>query len=546
MTRRSYLKYVGPGVLALAAAGIGYHFGRAPYPSGLSSTTSLAPLAADFEYAVQPSSARADFDYRTRERGIQYINATSEEEIVFRAIQQDDIGYSWSVDERIVAETREYSAMLPPGQHHIVLRTRENTILVELVSTPKKQTNASSELAHLWMVDGQEVSSQPQHSLRLDPGEHRVQLTVSDGTRSSDLEKTIDVPQGAEESFERTVLVDRDELPEYPNKQIHVRVKGISYELCSRFSGDEWAPPSESQMDESLHVMKNQLHCNGLQVMGDCDEVMIACVKTAIGKGFDTIIVSPRPYKKSPSEDNTIDEGIEMVASFAEKLEDLRKFVALVLCVGWEWEISLRGIATSATYAERSYEIYGRYEKDWKKWERIMRPYVEEKLNSYLEQAIGKVRKNFGGKLTYSSGEGTRSLVHWDDLGLDIVGPMIYYAKKYQTPSTIQEELRSFQRYGKPVYVTEFGCFTYQGASLYGGDGWRQYHGQDYSQEEQAQSIMEQVKLFDTAGVDGIFLHSFNFPSGIENDTQSQSLVRGYAPRERKRSFYAYASFRNE
>jgi hypothetical protein len=46
-----------------------------------------------------------------------------------------------------------------------------------------------------------------------------------------------------------------------------------------------------------------------------------------------------------------------MTASLAKKLEDFIEDVDLVLCVGREWGVSLRGIATSATYAERSNEI---------------------------------------------------------------------------------------------------------------------------------------------------------------------------------------------
>jgi hypothetical protein len=53
---------------------------------------------------------------------------------------------------------------------------------------------------------------------------------------------------------------------------------------------------------------------------------------------------------------------------------------------------------------------------------------------------------------------------------------------------------------------------------------------------------MEHVELFDKGGVDGIFLHSFNFRNwfGSANDALSQSLIRPYYPyttRQRKKSF---------
>jgi hypothetical protein len=98
---------------------------------------------------------------------------------------------------------------------------------------------------------------------------------------------------------EKVLAVDPADLPTYPVKKPRVPVKGITYELCSRFSGDLWPPPTESQMDEYLQVMRNELHCRGLQILGDCDEVIVTCVAKAIENGFDTIVVGPRYYKKT-------------------------------------------------------------------------------------------------------------------------------------------------------------------------------------------------------------------------------------------------------
>jgi len=42
------------------------------------------------------------------------------------------------------------------------------------------------------------------------------------------------------------------------------------------------------------------------------------------------------------------------------------------------------------------------------------------------------------------------------------------------------------QKYGKPVYATEVGCGTYEGAARCGGNMAEQFGTQPYSQLEQA------------------------------------------------------------
>ena len=169
-------------------------------------------------------------------------------------------------------------------------------------------------------------------------------------------------------------------------------------------------------------------------------------------------------------------------------------------------------------------------------------PYIEQKLNLYLEKVLNGVRENFGGKVTYSPSDGTRLLVKWDELGFDIVGPMLYYSKKWDTEASVLRTIGELRKFRKPVYITEFGCFTYEGASLWGGDGWYRYQSQRYSQEEQAQSIMEHVKLFEAGKVDGIFLYAF-----LEKtmpDAKSAGILKDGCERyARKLGFYMYKSF---
>jgi hypothetical protein len=175
-----------------------------------------------------------------------------------------------------------------------------------------------------------------------------------------------------------------------------------------------------------------------------------------------------------------------------------------------------------------------------------MAPYLKDKLNFYLEKMLAGVRENFRGRVTYSPSDGTRTYVKWRELGFDIVAPMMYYSKKWETRSTILESIRELQTNGLPLYIAEFGCAPYEGASLYGGAAGSYYSGQKVSEEEQAQSIEEHVELFETGRVDGIFLTYILERLNEDNGGWMGMGILKYnedKPSRRRLGFYAYKSY---
>jgi hypothetical protein len=98
------------------------------------------------------------------------------------------------------------------------------------------------------------------------------------------------------------------------------------------------------------------------------------------------------------------------------------------------------------------------------------------------------------------------------------------------------------------VVITEFGCCTYRGAEDAGGQGWAivdvtqmppRLNG-DYQRDEavQARELTELLAIFDEAGVDGAFVHTFVSPISpysedprYDLDMASYSLVRSDASR---------------
>jgi hypothetical protein len=84
-------------------------------------------------------------------------------------------------------------------------------------------------------------------------------------------------------------------------------------------------------------------------------------------------------------------------------------------------------------------------------------------------------------------------------------------------------ELRAFQRHGKPVVITEFGCCTYENAAARGasGDGivnWRaerpRIKGAPVrSEREQADYLADLLGLYSAENVYGAFVFEFAEPA---------------------------------
>ncbi|MFQ6084529.1 MAG: glycosyl hydrolase, partial [Candidatus Aminicenantia bacterium] len=332
--------------------------------------------------------------------------------------------------------------------------------------------------------------------------------------------------------MQKVIEVDPDEL--YPERKLGIPIKGINYHIGRRFIGYYGVPPTELEMEEALTIIRNELGCNAIKIYGDYEDLMITCAKKSFDKNFKTIILSPRYSKKNPSEDMDIEGHIENIIEFSKIAENLRKKSdSIILSVGDELTISVRGITGGLTYEERVKEM-----KD--KWTDIT---YQNKLNLYLKKIIKGVRENFKGKITYASAGGERFGINWDDLDFDIIGPHYYIAKEWYTKEEMIKTLLSYKKYNKPIYITEFGCSSYEGASRWGGGGFFNYTNQKYSQKEQAQTIEESIKVYEQAHVDGIFL--WEFIERFGDDAKSLGIIKYNEdnPMERKLGFYMYKSY---
>lgn len=374
-------------------------------------------------------------------------------------------------------------------------------------------------LTYEWRINGQLVGSSRDHSTKLGPGKHKVELTVSDGRSNQAVTQYVDV--------------DRDQV--YPVKEIGIPYKGINYFIGARFgrpTADN--PPDAQEMNESLDVIWSDLGCNAIKIVGDYEDVLLTCAEMAIKKGFERIVLSPRYEHIAPNIDIDINEHVARVVAFSKKAEALRmKSSGIVLCIGEELEVAVRGITNGTTYNERREELPDD--------RAFLDSVVEPKLCSYLMRMIQGVREHFHGPLTYSS-MGWPPFQKWSELGLDIVGPMMYYRSEEGGQYYALERLLQYKKHGKAVYITEFGCESWQGASKWGSSASKYYTGQTYSQEEQANSILETMEIYDVATVDGAFLYQFFERQKADHYSWGIIKYNTEGAATRKLGFYSYKS----
>jgi hypothetical protein len=377
----------------------------------------------------------------------------------------------------------------------------------------------STLVSYAWFVDDEAASTSRDYSCTLPETKstgtpHLIKLTASTPEVTSSTHQMIDV--------------DPQSIKEYPERSMGIPIKGINYSVKRP---NEGSPPPESEMKESLTVIRHELGCNAIRIYGGYEDHLILCSKLADQIGFEIVEISPN-YRTYNPPNFTIEENVRRVINFTPRVEELRQScnAKIVLVVGNELSIDATGILPGASYVERIAAIESWNSKD------------DAKLNSYLNQLTEEVRNRFKGLITYAAGSWEN--VEWWRPNYDIVGPNLYV---YSTPGGrewARDRLTHYKTFGKPVWVNEFGCMSYVGASRD-----EPYTGQPYSQEEQAQNITESIELFkQVGGIDAVFLHLFAIPGtddASEGIWYSHGIMRdvgGFL--RRKLGFYSFASYK--
>ncbi|WP_407561941.1 abortive phage infection protein [Streptomyces sp. 184] len=228
-----------------------------------------------------------------------------------------------------------------------------------------------------------------------------------------------------------------------------VRYRSVCYTVGA---GDTPATRwSAARMRRDIRAVRDGLHANAVKVTGDGVRRLTATAEEAAEHGL-YVRAEPTLADRPPAE---ILDHLAEVGRHAEQLR--RQGAGVELSVGCEFWLFVPGILPGADALERIENLLnGTYDP----------VEMQRKLDEFTARAAAVGRSVFGGELSYAAAQDDE--VDW---GLfDIVG--IDYYSYHPHPADYVRELRTYQRFGKPVSIAEFGCCTYEGAPAEGGMGW--------------------------------------------------------------------------
>jgi len=371
---------------------------------------------------------------------------------------------------------------------------------------------ASSPVSYEWSIDGTMVANSRDYASALPETRttgipHTVTLTARSATSTNSNRQQIDV--------------DTQSLSQYTQRKFKMPIKGIVYNTGYALD--------ESDMQESVDVIAEELGCNAVRIKGYKDEMIEKCVNLAIDKRIKTILVGP---DYGSWRNISIDEHTRRIIEFSSIAERLRQESnSVTLVVGNELTIETSGIYEGQTYLERIEETP----------QRMHDRRYHEKLNSHLGAILQGVRAHFDGEVTYAAGD-------WEDVDwheFDVVGSNEYYASEWFTEAEWVQKLARLKKWGKPVFITETGSCSFAGCGRWGAGAWHRWVDQKYSEEEQAKNIQKSLELCADASVTGVFLFSFIHDDELMRKETSFGILshNPSGTHRRKLGFYAYREY---
>lgn len=306
--------------------------------------------------------------------------------------------------------------------------------------------------------------------------------------------------------------------------------RGINYDV-----GTEPAPGVTTRPDSDraflkpeFEAIRDELHCTTVGIFGDTVDRLVEGATAAIDTGLHARL---QPRLINASIEDTLSTLADL-GNAAEQLNTDGDETEIILDLGCELSLFAVGIIPGDTFDERLTYLLENLDQ---------LPEFNDRLGTMLDDAITRARASFSGRLIYSSGSWEE--VDWS--GLDIVGVDLY--RDEYNAATYVDTLRSYVQHGKPVWITEFGCCSYEGAEDLGGNAYNiidweaeppQLNG-DYTRSEAVQKayILDLLDIFEQEGVEGAFVYQFIEPilphttePQYDLDMAAYSVVKVYGP----------------
>ncbi|WOX09553.1 abortive phage infection protein [Streptomyces sp. N50] len=292
--------------------------------------------------------------------------------------------------------------------------------------------------------------------------------------------------------------------PRTPARAAHARCPGLRRHGVVYTVGEGETPATAwnpHRMRADLRAIRDELHADTVDVTGDGVDRLTATAAEAAELGLH-IWLQPT-LADLPERD--ILEHLAETGRFAERLR--RQGASVDFSVGCEFWLFVPGIVPGATVLDRVQNILnGTFDP----------ARMQRRLNAFTKKAAALGRSVFHGNLSYAAAQDDE--VDWTLF--DIVG--IDYYSYFRQPAYYVRELSQYQRWGKPVTITEFGTCAYKGAEKTAGMGWNvvdyDKHPEEIkghlvrSEHTQAAYVVGLLEVFESMGLYGAMAFEFVTP----------------------------------
>ncbi len=316
-------------------------------------------------------------------------------------------------------------------------------------------------------------------------------------------------------------------------EKLPLSMYGVVYDVELMFGGKNLSVSNfrKEQVVYDMSIIKHVLNCNTVRIEGENLDRLSIATEEAHKQGLKVLF---NPWKMEADSATTVDYMIR-ASKVAEKLR--LKGADLIFVTGCEYTLFNRGVFPGDTFDKRIAWLM--------KLGSMPNPMEEiqgKKLNLILQSMASQVRKNYHGKIVYSSG--AWETVDWTNF--DYVG--VDYYHNNESDEQYIEGLNRYKSIGKPVIVMEMGSCAYQGAAERGGNGFSVFKGVDSNgngiyeggkkpvrdESVQADYISKNIDLLQKAGASGIMVYVFSYPiypyskTGVDYDMVAYSLVKSF------------------
>jgi hypothetical protein len=294
-----------------------------------------------------------------------------------------------------------------------------------------------------------------------------------------------------------------------------MRANGMTYDVGFVRDGENSVPRLDLELvRRELAIIRDDLHCNAVQIVGGDPERLEAAAHIAAGLGLE-VWFTPYPL------DLTLTEIHELFLDCARRAAQVPGRVVFV--AGVELSIMNRGFIDGDRIDQRLTRLFG---DPGGRPKRIAE--LSERLGRFFQTAVPAIREIFGGPVTYSA-------IQFEGIDWDLFDFVtLELIRSAEVAGIFRDAVHALVAQPKPVAVTGFGTATWRGAGdvaprsmeiiEYDAEtGWPLRLDGVYERDEagQAAYLDEVLEIFDSAGVDSTFVHLFalhNLPHRPDGD----------------------------